>query len=83
MNTGLIEFKATIMNLTREAAFKDLVGIQLRNSKVMDIKYESFEFQPYLLRVMFSNEEVSILASIRFHTLRTIMGNFKKSVMPY
>ena len=68
---------ATIKNLTREAAFKDLVDIQLRHSKVKDIKYETFKCQPYLSSGMFSNEEVSILASLRSHTLRTIRGNFK------
>ena len=77
-NTGQIEYKQTIKNLTRKKAFKDLVNVQLSHSKVMDIKYDSFKCQSYLSSGIFSNEEVSILASLRSHTLRSVRCNFKK-----
>ena len=61
----------------REAAFKHLVTFQKGHSKVMDIEYEKFATQNYLVSPTFSNTDVSLLAALRSHTLRGIRCNFK------
>ena len=42
-----------------------------------DIEYSSLKCEQYLSSGMFKNEEISILSSLRSHTLRTVRCNFK------
>ena len=71
------QYKAVVKNLTRDAAFKELKDIQTHHTKVKDIAYNKLDCQPYLSNAMFSNEEASILAAARSHTIRGIRCNFK------
>ena len=52
----MIEYRSNIKTLNRNAAFKDLVKVQLSHSNVLDIKYETFRPQPYLTSDMFSKK---------------------------
>ena len=70
-------FKRYIKNLVQVAAFQTLVGMQQKHTKVKQIKYESLKCQEYLTSGIFSNDEISILSSLRSNTLRTIKSNFK------
>ena len=60
-----------------KAAHKYLTNIQAGHSKVNTIKYEKLQVQPYLKSSIFSNEDVSVLSSLRSHTVRGIRCNFK------
>ena len=42
-----------------------------------NIEYSSLKCEEYLASGMFKNEEISILSSLRSHTLRTVRCNFK------
>ena len=77
ITTNEKSYKKLIKQSTREAAFKTLKDIQMSHKKVNHINYEKFECQEYLRSGIFSNEEISILSSLRSHTLRTIKCNFK------
>ena len=72
------QHKKRIKTHLEKAAFKDLLTKQQGHSKVRDIKYEKLEVQPYLKSGIFSNEEASLLAALRSHTVRGIRCNFKK-----
>ena len=67
MNTNISDYKYNIKTLNRNAAFKDLIKVQLSLSNVLYIKYETFQGQPYQTSGMLSNEEVSILSSLYSH----------------
>ena len=70
-------YKKIIKQLVRNATFESLVNIQQSHTKVKHIKYEQLKCEKYLTSGMFSNEEITILSSLRSHTLRTIRCNFK------
>ena len=70
----IFEFQTNL----EKAAFKVLITKQQSHSKVRDIKYNKFEIQPYLKSNKFSNDDVSLLAALRTHTVRGIRSNFKK-----
>ena len=76
-HTTTESYKNTIKTSTRKAAFIDLKNTQKNHSKVSEIEYENYKCQEYLSSGMFSNEEISVLSSLRSHTLRTIRSNFK------
>ena len=76
-HTATASYKNTIKISTRRAAFVDLKNKHQNHSKVSEIIYENFQCQEYLSSGMFSNEEISVLSSLRSHTLRTIRCNFK------
>ena len=75
--TTTVGFKNTIKSSMKRAAFIELKNMQRNHSKISKIKYENFECQEYLSSGMFTNEEISVLSSLRSHTLRTIRCNFK------
>ena len=70
-------FKRFIKNLAKNATFQALTNMQQSHTKVKDIKYNELKSQEYLTSGIFTNEEISILSSLRSHTLRTIKCNFK------
>ena len=70
-------FKRHIKNLVQVATFQTLVQMQQKHTKVKQIKYETLKCQEYLKSGIFSNDEISILSSLRSNTLRTIKSNFK------
>ena len=75
-------YKKHIKKSVRHAAFNELLNEQKEHSKVKDIKYEKFDVQPYLKSSMFTNEDVSLLAALRSHTVRGIRCNFKNCYKP-
>ena len=75
--TAIKTYKNIIKRHTRIKAFSDLVKTQKSHSKVQKIEYSSFKCQEYLSSGMFKNEEISILSSLRSHTVRTVRYNFK------
>ena len=77
-NSGSNKYKTHMKHLTRVAAFNELIDIKNEHTKVKNIDYKKFETQPYLSSAMFTNEDVSILASLRSHTTRGIRNNFRK-----
>ena len=75
--TTIKNYKNIIKRHTRIKAFSDLVKTQKSHSKVQKIEYSTFKCQEYLSSGMFKNEEISILSSLRSHTVRTVRNNFK------
>ena len=75
--SGKEQFKKMINTNLKRAAFKVLLAKQQGHSKVRDIKYEKFEVQPYLTSREFSNDDASLLAALRSHTVRGIRCNIK------
>ena len=61
----------------KNAAFEALKKIQQKHTKVNHLKYGEFKCQEYLTSGIFSNEDISILSSLRSHTLRSIKSNFR------
>ena len=78
VNTPEELYKTKIKTSIRKAAFEELKTKQQSHSKVKVIKYERFEVQQYIISGLFSNEEVSLLAALRSHTVRGIICNFRK-----
>ena len=77
MQTNEKAFKPFIKNLVKNAAFEALMKIQQKHTKVNHLRYDEFKCQEYLTSGIFSNEEISILSSLRSHTLRSIKSNFR------
>ena len=77
MQTNEKAFKPFIKNLVKNAAFEALIKIQQKHTKVNHLRYDEFKCQEYLTSGIFSNEEISILSSLRSHTLRSIKSNFR------
>ena len=75
-------YKEHVKQRNREFAFKELKNIQIKHSKVKDIKYETYEAQPYIHNSLFSNDEICLLAALRSHTVRGIRSNFKNLYKP-
>ena len=82
MNEDIIEkmdilgYKSYIKDKIRKAAFEELNKMKSEHSKVKNIIYNSYKCQPYLNSHMFSNDEASLLFSLRSHTVRGIQTNF-------
>ena len=70
-------YKKIIKNLVKSAALKLLINVQQKHTKVKHIKYDVLKCEKYLTSGIFSNEEITILSSMRSNTLRTIRCNFK------
>ena len=75
-------YKIYIKKQIRNAAFDELLNKQKEHSKVRDIKYEKFEAQPYIKSPTFTNDDVSVLAALRSHTVRGIRCNFQNLYKP-
>ena len=61
----------------QKAALKDFQTKQRSHTKIQSIRYDKLQPQPYLKSKSFSNEEVSLLAALRSHTVRGVRCNFK------
>ena len=70
-------YKAFIKQQIKSATFKELLAVQKKHSKVKVIKYEDFKTQEYICSSIFSNDDVSLLAALRSHTVRGIRCNFR------
>ena len=77
-----IGFKKQVKDTIRNIAFDELLDMQKQHSKILAIDYEKFEAQPYLKSSMFTNDDVSLLAALRSHTVRGIRCNFKNLYKP-
>ena len=75
-------FKVQVKQKIRDCAFKELKNTQSKHSKVKDIKYETYDAQPYIHSSLFSNDEICLLAALRSHTVRGIRQNFKNLYKP-
>ena len=75
-------YKTYIKKQIRNAAFNELLNEQKEHSKVRDINYEKFITQDYICSPMFTNDEVSLLAALRSHTVRGIRCNFRNLYKP-
>ena len=62
---GIEPFKSFVKKKTRNAAFKHLVSLQAKHSKIKSIQYNGLQCQPYMLSSIFINEEVNLLHSLR------------------
>ena len=60
-----------------QAAYEYLVKKQQTHSKVKNIKYEKLETQNYLKSPLFSNNESSLLYSLRSRSNETFKANFR------
>ena len=67
-NTDEEAFKKLTKKKIRAAAFSYLSGLQNTHSKVRDIVYDRLEIQPYLVSTMFTNQETTLLSSLRSRT---------------
>ena len=59
------KFKIYSKNKVKEAAFKYLQNIKEKHSKVMNINYDKFKIQPYLLESKFITTEKQLLFALR------------------
>ena len=75
-------FKNNIKSKIREAALKHLRTIQATHEKVRAIQYENLEIKAYMLSPLFSSEEVTNLALLRSHSVRSIKKNFSSWYKP-
>ena len=75
-------YKEQVKQRLRGFAFKELKNTQTKHSKVKDIKYETYNAQPYIHSPLFSNDEICLLAALRSHTVRGIRQNFKNLYKP-
>ena len=62
---GIEPFKNLVKKKTRNAAFKHLLSLQAKHSKIRNIQYNSLQCQPYMLSSIFTNDEVNLLHSLR------------------
>ena len=75
-------YKIYIKKQIRNAAFEELLKKKKEHSKVSDIMYETFQAQPYVKSPTFTNDDVSLLAALRSHTVRGIRCNFQNLYKP-
>ena len=70
-------YRKKIKGLVRKAAFRELLEKKNQLSKIRDLKYETFEIQPYLKSKDFNSSERNLLYSLRsrMHPAKT---NFRK-----
>ena len=77
-NTDEEVFKKLIKQKITAAAFSYLSGLQNTHSKVRDIVYDRLEIQPYLVSTMFTNQETTLLSSLRSRTHDAFKKNFSQ-----
>ena len=75
-NVNEKSYKKVIKTKVRRAAFKYLIELKEKHSKIKHIEYEDLETQRYLTSPLFSNEEVSLLFSLRSRFM-DCKANFK------
>ena len=70
------EYKMHIKKKVRDQVFTELKVTQDTHSKVREIQYKKFKIQEYMITPQLTNQEVSLLFSVRKRTLRTVVNNF-------
>jgi hypothetical protein len=70
------EYKKNIKNKIRQRVFEELKQVKDTHSKVRNIQYESFEIQEYMKNSVLTNQEISLLFSMRSKTMRSVKTNF-------
>ena len=70
------ELKEIIKKKIRDAAFEELKLLQIKHTKVKDIKYNDFKIQPYMVSNKFSTSMVKVLFDMRSSMTKNIKNNF-------
>ena len=65
-----------IKKKVRDQVFIDLKELQKTHSKVKEIQYKTFKLQEYMSTPKLTNQEVSLLFTLRTRTLRNVSNNF-------
>ena len=68
--------KRIVKRKVKEAAFKHLLQVKSKHSKVQNIKYTELTEQHYLKSILFSNEDANLLFSLRTKTSKYFKSNF-------
>ena len=74
------EYKMHIKKKVRDQVFTELKVTQDTHSKVREIQNKKFKIQEYMITPHLTNQEVSLLFSVRKRTLRTVVNNFGKKI---
>ena len=69
-------FKKIVKSKVLKAAFKFLKTLQQNHSKMDKISYDKFEMSSYMTSPQFSNDDMSLLLSLRTRTVRGIRSDF-------
>ena len=71
------ELKEIIKKKIRDAAFEELKLLQIKHTKVKDIKYNDFKIQPYMVSNKFSTSMVKVLFDMRSSMTKNIKNNLR------
>ena len=70
------KFKAIVKTNVKIAAFKYMCELQENSSKMSNLKYHMLKTMDYLHNPMFSQQDASLLYSLRTRTVRGIKSDF-------
>ena len=76
VNTSVSSYKKFIKSKVKNAALRHLNQLKESHSKVKHIEYKGLETQPYLTSPLFTNDDVSLLFSLRSRYVEC-KANFK------
>ena len=71
------QFRKLVKNKVKQAAFQYLKEKQQTHTKVQNIHYDDLEAQNYLKSPLFTNEDTTLLFSLRTRTSRWFKTNFR------
>ena len=71
------KFKSLVKEKTKQAAFKYLLSIKEKHSKMNGLMYTKFEKQKYLSSPLFNCETSKLLMALRTRTVNEIKNDFR------
>ena len=75
---GKSDFKKLLKNIVTKEAFKELLELKEKHTKVKHIEYDALKIQNYLQSPNICTEETQVLASLRSNCIKTVRKNFPK-----
>ena len=75
---GKSDFKKLLKNIVTKEAFKELLELKEKHTKVKHIEYDTLKIQNYLQSPNICTEETQVLASLRSNCIKTVRTNFPK-----
>ena len=71
------KFKNLVKEKTKQAAFKYLLSVKGKHSKMKGLSYTKFEKQEYLNSPLFNSESLKLLLALRTRTVNEIKNDFR------
>ena len=79
--TSEVDYKKTITDQVGQKVFEDLKKVKSSHNKVKHICYHTFKTQEYMKSNSLTNQEISLLFSLRSRIMRSIVNNFERNII--